>query len=62
MKKAVWRTRSQILVLILAGLSAYVAYGLYRGWVMWAWITGYWIVLTVKNWCDYKAGKKEANE
>ena len=52
-----WKIASQILVLILAGLAAYVAYGIYQGDIMWRWITVYWIVLTAKNLCDFAAGR-----
>lgn len=53
----IWKTLSQILVLILIGVAAYVAYGIYRGDVMWRWITAYWIILTVKNLFDFLAGR-----
>lgn len=52
-----WKILSQILVLALAGIAAYVAYGVYDGWNMWRWITIYWIILTVKNLCDFMAGR-----
>ena len=55
--RKMWKIASQILVLILAGLAAYVAYGIYQGDIMWRWITVYWIVLTAKNLCDFAAGR-----
>ena len=39
-------TAFQIILAIIAG---YVAYGLYRKRVMWAWIVAYWVTLTIKN-------------
>lgn len=53
----VWKILSQILVLALAGIAAYVAYGVYRGDIVWRWVTVYWIILTAKNLCDFMAGR-----
>lgn len=44
---------SAVLVLVLAVIAAVVATGLIAGYAMWAWIVGYWIVLTMKNVVDY---------
>lgn len=44
---------SAILIIILAVIAAVVATGLIAGYSMWAWIVGYWLVLTAKNIVDY---------
>lgn len=41
-----------IMQLLLCGIAAIVAYGLYKRRVMWRWIVAYWVVLTVKNLVD----------
>lgn len=46
-------TVSQILVLCLIGIAAWVAIGLMRKKNMWKWIILYWVVLTAKNLADY---------
>lgn len=46
-------TVSQILVLGLIGIAAWVAIGLMRKKNMWRWIILYWVVLTLKNAADY---------
>ena len=46
-------TVSQILVLCLIGIAAWVAVGLMRNKNMWRWIILYWVVLTLKNAADY---------
>lgn len=46
-------TVSQVLVLCLIGIAAWVAVGLARKKVMWKWIILYWVVLTAKNAADY---------
>lgn len=48
---------SQFLVLLLMVDAGWVAYGLAQNRVMWAWIVTYWILLTLKNLCDYLAGR-----
>lgn len=48
---------SSYLVLALAVIAAVVATGLMLGLPMWAWIVGYWLVLTAKNLIDYIGGK-----
>lgn len=44
---------SQICVFGLMTVAAVVAIGLMRKRNMWKWIIAYWILLTVKNLCDY---------
>ena len=44
---------SQILIIALAIIAAYVAYGLYKKRVMWLWIILYWVVLTANNIVDF---------
>ena len=46
----------QILMLILAILSAIVATGLIAGYSMWPWIVVYWLTLTMKNLLDAGGG------
>lgn len=41
-----------LLIILLAILAGYVAYGLYKRKVMWKWIVLYWCVLTAKNMLD----------
>lgn len=48
---------SAILIIILAIIAAVVATGLIAGYSMWAWIVGYWLVLTAKNIVDYIGSK-----
>lgn len=48
---------AQLLILVLIGIAAWVAYGIYCGWIMWPWIVGYWVVLTAKNVCDFIIGR-----
>lgn len=50
---------SACLVLALAVIAAVVATGLMLGVPMWAWIVGYWVVLTAKNIVDYISTKGE---
>lgn len=47
------RKTTDILILALAVIAAVVATGLIAGYSMWAWIVGYWLVLTAKNTVDY---------
>lgn len=44
---------TNLLIILLAILAAYVAYGLYHKQNMWKWIVAYWTVLTVKNVVDF---------
>lgn len=53
---------SSYLVLALAVIAAVVATGLMLGLPMWAWIVGYWVVLTAKNIVDYVIKKEDADE
>lgn len=48
---------SSMLALLLAAIALIVCAGLAAGRVMWAWIVGYWAVLTLKNLSDYLAGR-----
>lgn len=50
---------SALLVLALAAIALIVCAGLAAGRVMWAWIVGYWVVLTAKNIVDWIGRKKE---
>lgn len=43
---------TNLLIILLAILAGYVAYGLYRKRIMWRWIVLYWCVLTAKNVLD----------
>lgn len=49
---------SALMVLVLAAIALIVCAGLAAGRVMWAWIVGYWAVLTAKNIMDYVGGQK----
>ena len=49
---------SALLVLVLAAIALIVCAGLAAGRVMWAWIVGYWAVLTAKNITDFVGGWK----
>lgn len=49
---------SALLVLVLAAIALIVCAGLAAGRVMWAWIVGYWAVLTAKNITDYVGARK----
>ena len=51
------RRISAILIIVLAIIAAVVATGLIAGYIMWAWIVGYWITLTAKNIVDYIGSK-----
>ena len=48
---------SQALIIMLALDAGWIALGLYRNKVMWAWIVTYWVALTIKNIVDYMASK-----
>lgn len=50
---------SALLVLVLAAIALIVCAGLAAGRVMWAWIVGYWAVLTAKNIMDFVGGRKD---
>lgn len=50
---------SALLVLVLAAIALIVCAGLAAGRVMWAWIVGYWAVLTTKNITDFVGGRKD---
>ena len=54
MKKA-----SQALVLLLMIDAAWVAWGLAQNRIMWGWIVGYWVILTIKNLVDYVDGREK---
>ena len=43
---------SQILIICLMIDAAWVAFGLARKKNMWKWIVTYWVILTMKNYCD----------
>lgn len=43
---------SQFCVYLLCADAAWVAYGLYRKQNRWKWIVLYWVILTLKNYCD----------
>lgn len=43
---------TNLLIILLAILAGYVAYGLYCKRNMWRWIVGYWVVLLAKNILD----------
>ena len=43
---------SKIIILILIGISGYVAYRLSRKQNPWPFVVLYWVVLTIKNLCD----------
>jgi len=43
---------TDLLIILLAILAGYVAYGLYHKRIMWHWIVLYWCVLTAKNMLD----------
>ena len=44
-----------ISILLLALISAQVTYGRMNGRKMWQWINAYWIILTIKNFCNFIA-------
>ena len=44
---------SQTFIILLMVDAALVAYGLIRKRVMWRWICLYWVLLTIKNLCDF---------
>lgn len=44
---------SQIFVLLLCADAAWVAAGLMKKKNMWLYIVLYWVLLTVKNCCDW---------
>ena len=44
---------THLLIILLAILAGYVAYGLYRKRNMWRWIVVYWVTLTIKNALDF---------
>lgn len=50
---------SALMVLVLAAIALIVCAGLAAGRVMWAWIVGYWAVLTAKNITDYVGGRRK---
>ena len=50
---------SHILVMLLMLDAAWVARGLYLERNMWRWIVVYWLILTLKNLCDWIAGREE---
>ena len=52
-----WKILSQLFVLALCGIAIWVAYGTHHGWITWRMITVYWIVLTLKNACDFFGGR-----
>lgn len=50
---------SQALVLLLMIDAAWIAWGLAQNRIMWGWIAGYWVILTIKNLVDYVDGRKK---
>lgn len=50
---------SALMVLVLAVIALIVCAGLAAGRVMWAWIVGYWAVLTAKNIVDFVGGRRK---
>lgn len=44
---------SQILIILLMVDAAWVAYGLIHKKNRWSYICAYWVILTLKNLCEY---------
>lgn len=50
---------SQLCVIALILIAAWVAWRIYTVGQAWAYIIAYWIVLTLKNLCDLLASRKK---
>lgn len=58
-RMSIWHKLSQACVIALILIAAWVAYRIYAVGQAWVWIIAYWIVLTMKNLCDFLAIKKK---
>lgn len=50
---------TQVCILILLLIAVIVFGGVVQGRNMWMWIAGYWAVLSVKNYLDWRNARKE---
>lgn len=56
---SIWQKLSQACVIVLTLIAAWVAYQIYAVGQAWVWIITYWIVLTMKNLCDWLSIRKK---
>ena len=56
---SIWQKLSQACVIVLTLIAAWVAYLIYSVGQAWVWIIAYWIVLTMKNLCDWLSIRKK---
>lgn len=56
---SIWQKLSQACVIALILIAAWVAYQIHAVGQAWVWIIAYWIVLTMKNLCDWLAIRKK---
>ena len=56
---SIWQKLSQAYVITLILIAAWVAYRIYAVGQAWILVIAYWIVLTMKNLCDFLAIKKK---
>lgn len=56
---SIWQKLSQACVIVLTLIAAWVAYQIYIVGQAWVWIIMYWIVLTMKNLCDWLSIRKK---
>lgn len=54
-----WQKMSQLCVIVLIVTAAWIARRIYSVGQAWAYIIAYWIVLTLKNLCDFLASRKK---
>ena len=52
-----WKAFSQLMMILLIGMGAYITYGYYRGWAVWQWATAFWAIMTIRNICEFMAGR-----
>ena len=52
-----WKALSQLMMILLIGMGAYITYGYYRGWAVWQWATAFWAIMTIRNICEFMAGR-----
>lgn len=54
-----WQKMSQLCVIALILIAAWVAWRIYTVGQAWVYIIAYWIVLTLKNLCDLLASREK---
>ena len=52
-----WTVLSQLLLILMICLGAYISYGYYRGMAIYKEATTFWALMTIKTICDFMMGR-----